>query len=224
MKWGTLTAAAAALAVTAAPASALVIDSFDTPQRVSDVSATTASEVVAPEALGGYRELSVNNFDSEIEGTSLNVANGELAFSNTAGTTGEGFIVYDGVGNAGLGGLNFNIGPNPFFQFDVVDTDIAGLFIEVSVRDTAGLTATYNEILPSVQDLETQLFLTQFTTESGFDFGSVDALQFYVRSDADSLDGILDEITLQAVPLPGAAFALIGAIGGLGALRLRRKS
>ena len=225
MKWGIMTAAAAATAfAAAAPASALVIDSFTTPQRVSDVSAVTSSEVFAPEALGNYREMRVSNFGGVTEGTSLAVTGGLLNFSNNAGTTGEGFIIYDGMNSAGLGGVNFLIGPNPFLQFDVVDTDIAGLFIQITARDTSGLNAVYSETLPSVEDLETRLFLTEFTTDGGFDFGSLDYLEFYVRSDAASLDGILNEVTLQAVPVPAAAFLLVGAVGGLGALRLRRKS
>ncbi len=226
MKWGIMTAAAAAVAFgTVAPASALVvIDSFDTPQRVADVSSSNAGEVLAPEALGGYREMLVNNFNGVTEGTSLAVSGGLLNFSNNAGTSGEGFIIYDGMDSAGLGGFNFLIGDNPFLQFDVVDTDLAGLFIQITARDTAGLNAVYSETLPSVEDLETRLFLTQFATDGGFDFGSLDYLEFYVRSDAASLDGILNSVTLQAVPVPAAAFLLVGAVGGLGALRLRRKS
>ncbi len=228
MKWGTLTAAAAVVALgAAAPASALVvIDDFSIDQRVSDVPSTgltASSEILAP-VLGGYREMQVNNFNSNVGGTDLRSEGGLLKFSNNAGNTGEGRVIYDGFGSAGLGGFSFLIGVNPFFDFDVVATDIAGLEFQVNVRDTSGLTANYTEILPSVEDLETRLFLTQFTTQAGFDFGSVDSLEFYVRSDADSLDGILDRITLQAVPVPAAAFLLVGAVGGLGALRLRRKS
>ena len=232
MQWGKMAAAAVAVAfIAAAPASALVIDTFDTPQLVTDPPAggnPTASELAAPEVIGGYRDMFV---DTNGNGTTLEVIGGQLGFSNNFRTTGSASLTYDGMDNdpflvntTGLNGFNLVTGADPFFLFDVDFFDVGGLTVNIQVWDMFGNSGTYSETLTAA--LNPRLFFSEFSGD--VDFTQVGAIQFMVSSDQPNLDGALNAITVsaipQAVPVPAAAFLLVGAVGGLGALRLRRKS
>ena len=50
-----------------------------------------------------------------------------------------------------------------------------------------------------------------------------DTLSFSGVGDNDSLGGLLDDVSISAVPLPAGGLLLLGALGGLAAMR-RRKS
>lgn len=53
--------------------------------------------------------------------------------------------------------------------------------------------------------------------------GSYD-LQFAAEGRSDGLGGLIDNVSLAAVPVPAAGFGLISALAGLAALRRRRKA
>jgi hypothetical protein len=100
------------------PSSAtVVIDTFDiTPQQVlmfpgypSNVLGVSG---VAPEAIGGFRELIANRDGIAHVDVSTNSPfnPGELAFHTGADTAGVGFAVWSGVGGAGLGGVDLTEG------------------------------------------------------------------------------------------------------------------
>ncbi len=215
-----------------ASAVSLLIDDFVTAQRVSDVPGlglVNVSQAASPTSLGGYRDLSVSTGGASADATDLRAEGGILSFSNNALEVGEGFITYDGdddpatVNTTGLGGENFLIGPSPFFDFEVISSD-ADLYISVTAWDMSGETAFYEETLPPLNQLVTQLPLSQFTLSSaGFDWSDIGALQFYVRAPGPNLDGALSTITLNAVPLPASALLLMGGLGGLAAFGGRRK-
>jgi len=217
----------------ASQALVLNIDTFDTPQSVSDVPGvgeTVGSEVYAPEALGLYRDLYVETDASAPSSTILEVAASTLSFSNTFGTTGRGWITYDGldgdpngetgVDTTGLGGLNFLIGPDPYMFFDVVSRDET-LEITVNAWDMSGNMVSYFEALTT--ELDPALPLSVFSGDPGFDWSQVGALQFYVNAPNANLDGGLASITLRSdVPVPAAALLLLTGLGGLAAVRARR--
>lgn len=226
------TALATALAFGPVQASALplLIDDFTASQRVSSIAGsglTDTSQIAAPTALGGYRDLQVLTGGASIDATDLRTEAGILSFSNNALETGEGWITYDGdddpgsVDTTGLGGINFLIGPDPFFDFEVISSD-ALLYISVTAWDMSGNTAFYEETLPPLSELETTLPLSDFTLAGAFDWSSIGALQFYVQAPGPNLDGALSEITLNAVPLPASALLLLGGLGGLAAFGARR--
>lgn len=241
MKMGLLGIAAPAILALSAlqgGAATLVIDSFDSPQTVVDYPAVgyvTSSQLADSSVLGGYRDLQIINVASqsvdEVFASSLIVASGSLSFSNQAFARGKGYITYDGdddaesVNTAGLGGVNFLIGANPYFAFEVSYFD-QPVDIAVTVWDTAGETVSYTETL--VPGFSPNLYFSQLTGSSSFDWTSVGALQFFVDSTYTelSVDGALSSISIKTtpVPLPASALLLAGGLSGLAMMRRRKKS
>lgn len=221
-------------------AATLLIDGFDTDQRVTDVPGmglTNSSETAGGDILGGSRDLSVSNTQAtgdNTDATELRVAGGQLSFSNITDAQGEGTISYNGAGDAGLGGVDFLIGTDPFFQFEVdPDAFDFNVLISVLVTDTMGGTAFYDETIDT--GFNPNLGFDEFEdVTAGFDFGSVDALEFFVSSAAtgqNRVDGSIDSISIQAgdevpapIPLPASALLLLGGLGGISVLKRRKKA
>ena len=211
-----------------------VIDQFDSEQYVSDIPSAgleQGSEVAAPTAIGGYRDLYVNTFSSDLNATSARVDNGVLSFSNDALARGEGYVTWDGldgdplnVDEDGLGGINLIGGMDPFFAFDVLAADHT-LEFTFNVWDINGGFSSYFEQLPPIEQLETNLYFSQFTGDA--DFSQVGALQIFVNAPTTALDAAISSVTVQAtpgvIPLPASAFLLLGGLGGLATLRARRR-
>ncbi|MGM0583556.1 MAG: VPLPA-CTERM sorting domain-containing protein [Pseudomonadota bacterium] len=233
-----LAAASAGLFATASHA--LVIDTYDTEQTVQHVNGVgedQENEVFAPEALGDYRHLYAENKTGTDDGTLLSVNGGVLNFSNSNVSAGIGYITYDGAGGFdGPGGApvqfgtklaDFLVGPEPFMDFNV-DSYEANLDVQIRVWDTTGNVMFYTEILPPAGAFEPALPLDDFSLESGgsFDWSSVGAVQFRVESEVTTggYDGSISDVTVNAIPLPASALALVGGLGGIAALRRRRKS
>ncbi len=244
-------AAAASVTLFALPALALTtltIDNFDGNQRVTDVPGTgnvNMSQAADDGIIGGFRDLSVMNTVSggdSTDATELRVTpiagEGALTFSNIRGARGEGTITYDGnddpttLDTAGLGGINFLIGDNPRFFFDVppngFDND-ANAFFSADVYDTSGNRVSYRENLSA--GFSPFLAFDQLTGDAGFDFGSVGALRFMISTTdtEDNIDGQINGIEIQAddvapIPLPASGVLLLAGLGGFGALRRFRKA
>lgn len=226
-------AASAAILATGSQAAAAtithVIDTFDGTQWVSDKPHSSGtpsnhSEISAG-VLGDYRELAVTNTagtGGEME-TELRVAGGSLSFSNIDGAQGTGTLTYDGTGNTGLGGISLltanTVNPYFFFEPGVFDNEA---YFSATVTDTHGNSATYGETITT--GFDPKLYFSAFT---GVDFSSLNSLLFSIDSAGNfSVDGSIKEIRVEAspVPLPASALLLLGGIGGLSALRRRKKA
>ena len=227
-------ACTAVFALTGAQAFAATVtfDSFSTDQYVSDqpsVPGGNMSTVTSGggDIFGGSRTLTATNTSTDgspQNATALSVGGGILSFSNTDGATGRGRLFYDGNG-AGLG--NLVVGSNPSFFFDVLRFDNNGnVDFTVNATDTGGNTVTYMENL--MTGFNPNLSFAQLANGNTFDFTSVQSLEFIVDTTGRriSIDGAITAITLNGdmspVPLPASALLLVGAVGGLGALRRRR--
>ena len=208
------------------------IDEFNAEQYVSDepsAGLSNNSQVVAPTAIGGFRDLEVSTGSSSLNTTNARVEDGILRFSNDALVRGEGWATWDGdddpltVNTTGLGGIDLVQGPSPRFAFDVITADHT-LEFTFNVWDMAGGFSSYFEVLPPLEQLETDLFFSQFTGNA--DFNNVGALQIYVNAPEGSqaLDAAISSIRVEVIPLPASALLLLGGLGAFAGLRSRRRA
>ncbi|CUH21209.1 hypothetical protein JSE7799_00544 [Jannaschia seosinensis] len=213
-------------------AAVITIDSFDTPQAVADepfgVAQPQGSEVKAPDAIGGWRDLYVETDDEgNLSATTLEVRDSNLSFSNEDNVTGRGWVTYDGydddpfgVNKTGLGGIDLFTGPlgTPGFLFEVVRLDLP-FVVTVRAWDMFGETTEFSSTVSSTGT--PFLPFAAFSNEA-FDFNEVGALQFFADSGDTTInvDAAIGSISVDTgvVPLPAPALLLLGGLGGFGGL------
>lgn len=139
-----------------------------------------------------------------------------ILLQNSGGASGTFTLTYDGTGNAGLGGLDFDT------NWDAIQVsffDVQGMGdLTVIVRDTS------NAVGSSTQPISTSLAASyQFLfTDPGYaavDFTEVDSVVVRITTTQRGSDFDLSAITREVIPEP-ASLGLF-ALGGL-ALRRRR--
>lgn len=236
-------AAATMLMASGATAATIVIDDFTDSQRVANLPTTDfpSSSVVSGGMFGGTRYMEVLNNDGVTSGTSLNGENGFLTFNNDAGTTGVGYIVYDGTSdrddatNTDIGpgvntsGLNENLvigsEAQTFFSFDLSNFNPGSggstALFSAFVWDNDGNRAEFAEII-GAGPISPNLFLSEFEGDD-IDWTRVGALAFSIDSregtsplgtfGGDNFDGQVGVISVSAIPLPASVLMLLGGLG-----------
>ncbi len=234
MKLLTLTAALFATSAAVGHAATVFIDTFDSPQRVSAVPSGALvdnSALADASVLGGERDLEVSNDFGVQDGTDFRTVvagNGVLAFSNIAGSSGMGRLVYDGldgdgsvIDTDGLGGFDLTLGGlGTGFIYEILFAD-AQLEINVNAYDTSGGFSGFNVVLPG--QLSNQTLVGSFDDFVGdADLTSLGALEFTVTG-SQNLDLQVDSIGIAVIPLPAGVLGLGAGLLGLGALGASRR-
>jgi len=221
-----LSAAAFATAtMVAAPAMAttVIFDDFTGTQQAVDTPFPGSSNSDTVAFNSGTRTLNVTNIQNnglDVAATSLQVASGALSFSNADQATGTGELVYTNVGD-----IQLDDDPSrSFFLFDVGVFDAVAQF-SVTATDGNGFVSTFSETL--LPGFDPQLFFSEFAGTA--DFNDIATLSFSIDSEnvpffgpQFALDGSLNSISIGAVPLPASGILLIGALGGVAAMRRRK--
>jgi hypothetical protein len=206
MKFGTLTAAALALTLSAGMASATTV---------------TIGGTATPPAGN-------NNFIAELTaaGATSFVTHGSVFLNGPARLTFTAVAAESGFNNSFTDGTNilaecFDFGFGDNFLTSVIGGTFSGIFAGGSLD---ALLAFSNNQHPNFTAngglFEFGVFFDNETTDTfflAFDDGEG-------RSGDDNHDDYIIRVNVAAVPVPAAGLMLIGALGGLAALRRRRQS
>ena len=202
-----------------------LIDSFDSPaQFVVSVPGLDVNNAIAPQALGGWRELTAFGQLANLTGTT-GVFDGSLVFGN--GPAGFGLLQVEYTSNnLGLGGglgTDLTSGGATQFSIDVVADDTIPTILQYRVEDVFGGVSTFlGNIGGSAAGTS---FITPFAAFSGNAlFGQAKFLTMSIAGAANA-DITLDNLQANnPVPEPSSlAIALSAlAIGGV-YMRKRKK-
>lgn len=213
----------------AAQADILLIDDFITGQSVSQTGTGSSSDsVVAPEALGGTRDivLTVGDGGGESEVLVNSASNDRLRFNNPTAVVSTAEIQWDGNGSSdldtgGLGGMDFSSYDDLRVGVFASDQE-AKIVFDIYTSETEVSQATFD--IPA--DVDEEIFSIPFAaftptgSDGGADLGSVEALVAGITGEP-ALDIQLDFVEAASeVPEP-APIALVSA-GLIGLFMARR--
>ncbi len=180
--------------------------------------------------IGGEREVSVDVTSGSgfVSGGTLGASAGPgpvgpdatatLVLSNSVSAIGQFMLTYDGVGTAGLGGLDFAT------SWDSIVVDFVAVQgmgdLTLSVTDTSAASGSLTLPVSSSGDVTFPFADAAF---AGVDFGSVDVVKFTMDTVEAASDFSIGAITRETiVPEPGSVSLALLAFAGLALVRRRR--
>ena len=224
------------IAASSVRASDIVIDGFLTPQEVFFTPfqpfLPDFSEVAAPEALGGFRDLQVmgNGSFASTQGTVM-PNGGALSFSNNDLITGTLIATYDGndgsptVNSMGLGGIDLtDMGSLDRLTVSLTSADLMGLEVTLNLFSGTGNATVTDTFAHDSDELNFSFSDIGFAS---VDFTDIGAIQLILTGPA-SIDASIDLFAATSstdVPEPAISLWLFGtAIAGSLSLRRRTRS
>jgi hypothetical protein len=210
----------------AATVQAGLIDSFDSPAQfvISGVPGLDTSNVVAPFALGGWRQLDAFGSLANLTGTT-GVFNGNLVYGN--GPSGIGILTVGYTSNnLGLGGgLGTNLTADGATQFsiDVVHDDTIPTVLNMRVEDVFGVVSTSTTNIGG--SAAGTSFVIPFNIFSGTANFAASKFLFMSIVGGPDADLTLDNFqTNTPVPEPSSFALALSGLGLAGVYFLRRRS
>lgn len=216
----------AVVASSQAASAALLIDGFTTPQTVGvgGVISSAFDATLAPEALGGERDIEVTR-TSPSGSITVDVFMSSVEYAASFSAQGNARIVWDGAdGSAlidpiGLGGLDLTqAGANDRFFFDA-GSDLGTMFYLTVFDSVGGTHQTGVNIAPGFVIAN---YALPFSLFPGVDFSQVRAVALDMAGPTTGVDSIiLGNFAVVPETKPWLAAAALAGVLGVSALRRR---
>lgn len=121
----------------------------------------------------------------------------------------------------------FNLGPGSYalsFFYSPRTSDVGSMGVEYSITDSLMNALVAGGITgPSLTDGTEVGKWTEVRAGFSLDVETTLKLTFFAEADRNTLGGLIDTVSIQAVPLPASSLLLLGGLGGLAAVRRRKK-
>jgi hypothetical protein len=140
-----------------------------------------------------------------------------LLFDNSVSSLGTLSLIYDGIGSAGLGGLDFDTN---WDKLDVLFDAVQGEGeLTLVVKDTSLNSGTLSQ---TVNAAGVYSFPFADAAYSAVDFTNVDSIKFVLETTIAASDFSIAQITREVVPEPSSGVLFAAAMAPLMLLRRRR--
>lgn len=217
-------------ALTAGSAQALTIDDFSVTQLLSDPGTFTGSVLGAPTSIiGGEREATVVRLTGADPATLAfnSGATGTMSIANGTGGTSANNVLWNGVGAAGLAGVDLTEGgAQDAFDLRVIANDFAAQ-VTIIVTDSFANISTLTQASPGgIPGPASIPFLFEYGAFGGTaDFTDINSIELSIFANLNATDIELDFFGTTTTEMPEpTALAVIGlGLTGLGVMRRRRR-
>lgn len=208
-------------------ASAMLIDDFTNFDLVSraanqELGTTTGPLQVGLSGVinGGNRQVSVEMLSktntSSFNTTTLGIDGGQLFFGNSSGITGKFTAVYTNIGTVDASQ------PNSALSFDILNNDLAGGTLQLTLNDGMNSSSS-NEIIPG-STFGKVSFIINPANYAGVNLAAVTSLTLMYTAAEQSGDFALEGgFNLTTVPEPSSLALVLTGLGMAGVYFRRRR-